>query len=209
MKYKILICATLMSLTSLTHAYNEANFNPWTTDVAFGMTRFSDRSQQASDTAVARLSIGRMLVTKPYWQAGIETGIQSGDTQILSLPKEAIDVLGGVPIEAKIKPFLDVLLSFKTEPLGTTPMVAWFKGGAAYRQLQVDRNSVNNLNGFSPEIQVGLGYRVNEQVTFNVGYQRIFGGQPTLYVDPLTETGQLRTLPGQQAILIGFSFQFM
>lgn len=196
-------------MTNLSYAYIEGDFNPWTVDGAFGMAHFPGMTNQDGQTAMGRLSLGRTFFTQPYWQMGIETGIQSGNTMRLSLPKASIDVLGGVPIEAKLKPFLDVLLSLKTEPLGSIPIIGWLKGGVAYRQLQVDRVSVNDLNELSPEIQVGFGYRINEQTTINLGYQAIFGKQSTLTVNPSTETGVMQYIPGQQALLIGFSFNFM
>ena len=125
------------------------------------------------------------------------------------MPKESIETLGGVPLEVTIKPLIDVLISFKTEPVTSYPIVTWLKGGVAYRQLQLDHESVNDLNEFSLEIQVGFGYRINEQATFNIGYQAILGKQTIISVDAQTETGVLRYLPAQHAILIGFSFGFM
>lgn len=209
MKQKIIMAFILLKMTSLTYAYNETNLNPWTVDAALGMGFYSGMTNHETQTAVGRLSFGHALVTKPYWQAGIEAGIQSGSTQHLALPKESIDVLGGVAIEAEMKPLLDVLIGLKMEPMTSLSIVAWLKGGVAYRQLQVDHNEVNHLTGFSPEIQVGLGYRINEHSTFNIGYQNIWGKKPELTVNPQTETGILRNIPAQQAVLIGFSYNFL
>ncbi|EHL29744.1 hypothetical protein [Legionella drancourtii] len=209
MEQKIIMGFILLNMTSLTYAYNEANLNPWTVDAAFGMGFYSGMTNHEAQTAVGRLSFGHALVTKPYWQAGIEAGIQSGSTQHLALPKESIDVLGGVPIEAEMKPLLDLLFGLKTEPMTSLPIVAWLKGGVAYRQLQVDHIEVNHLTGFSPEIQVGLGYRANEHTIFNIGYQSIWGKKSELTVNPQTETGILRYIPAQQAVLIGFSYNFL
>lgn len=116
--------------------------------------------------------------------------------------------LGGVPIEAEIKPMLDVLIGVKTEPLGYIPVFTWLKGGMAYRQLRTDRIEVNSLNELTPEIQIGLGYRINEQTTFNIGYQTIWGKNPELTVDSNNETGLLRYIPKQQAILMGITIQY-
>ena len=204
-----MIIFTLMSLTSITHAYDKTYFNPWTVDAAFGMAFYPGTTNHDSQTAIGRLSLGHALFTQPYWQVGIEAGIQSGTSMQLALPKESIDILGGVPIDAEIKPMLDILIGVKTESLGGIPIVAWLKGGAAYRQLRVDRPEVNNLNEYSPEIQVGFGYRINEQTTVNIGYQTIWGKNSALTVNPQTETGVLRYIPAQQAVLVGLSFKFL
>jgi hypothetical protein len=209
MKQKIIMGLILLNMTSLTYAYKETNLNPWTVDAAFGMGFYSGMINHKAQTAIGRLSFGHALITKPDWQASIEAGIQSGSTEHLALPQESIDVLGGVPIEAEMKPLLDVLMGLKTQPMTGLPIVVWLKGGVSYRQLQIDHLEVNHLTGFSPEIQVGLGYRINEHTTFNMGYQRIWGKQSELTVNPQTETGILRYIPAQQAVLIGFSYSFL
>lgn len=72
----------------------------------------------------------------------------------------------------------------------------------------VDHEGVNNVNGFSPEIQLGLGYQFNEQATVTLGYQMIIGQNPKLTLEPLTETGVLHYIPMQQAVMLGVSFVF-
>lgn len=208
MKQKIILLLTLMNLTGLTYAYNETHFKPWTVNAAFGMGHTPDMTNNDGQSAVGRFSLGRTLFTNPYWQADIEAGIQSGNTQRLALSKESIDVLGGVPISAQIKPLLDVLIGLETEPMGGFPLIAWMKGGVAFRQLQVDRVEVNDVQAYSPEIQAGFGYRINEQATITMGYQTIWGKKPILTVNSETETGVLHHIPAQQAVLIGFSFNF-
>ncbi len=209
MKQKIILLLTLMNLTGLTYADNETHFKPWTVNAAFGMEHTPDMINNDGQSAVGRFSLGRTLFIKPYWQADIEAGIQSGTTARLALPKDSIDVLGGVPISAQMKPLLDVLIGFKTEPLGSFPLIAWMKGGVAFRQLQVDRIEVNDVQAYSPEIQAGLGYRINEHATITMGYQTIWGKKPILTVNSETETGVLHHIPAQQAVLIGCSFNFI
>ncbi len=208
MKQKIIILLTLMSLTGLTYAYNETQCKPWTVHAAFGMAHTPDMTNHDGQSAVGRFSLGRTIFTNPYWHVGIEAGIQSGNTQRLALSKESIDVLGGVPISAQIKPLLDVLISLKTEPVGGFPLIAWMTGGVAFRQLQVDRVEVNDVQTYSPEIVAGFGYRINEQATITIGYQTIWGKKPELTVFPESETGVLHHIPAQQAVLIGCSFNF-
>lgn len=205
MNQLIVIVFSLLSLSTAAFALNETDLNPWTVEAAFGMATYPNMMNHDGQIAVGRFSLGHALLTKPYWQAGIEVGIQTGNTMRLNVPKESIDALGGVPIEAKMKPMLDVMIGFKTEPLIPFPIIAWLKGGVAYRQLQLDHESVNELQGYSPEIQAGMGYRINEHATFNIGYQIIWGNNPILTLNPQNETGVLHYLPSQQAIVIGIT----
>jgi hypothetical protein len=115
----------------------------------------------------------------------------------------------GVPIEAEIKPALDMLISFQSKPLNYSPTNLWFKGGVIHRALRVDRESINNVSKYSMELQAGLGYRINEQTSLHVGYQLIEGKMPYLTINPELEVGFLTNgLPKQQAILIGISYHF-
>jgi hypothetical protein len=209
MKKEIIALFSLMSLTGLVHADNDTlNTNPWSMEAAFGMANYADVTLHDGQTAIGRLSIGHTLLTKSAWQLSLEAGIQSGNTMRLDLPKESIDALGGVPIQSTMKPLLDVLLGFNAEPISNFPMMIWLKSGVAYRSLQLDRESVPDLTGFAPEIQAGIGYRINQQTTFNIGYQRIWGKKPELTINTLTETGTLHNIPSQQAVMLGFTFNF-
>ena len=42
----------------------------------------------------------------------------------------------------------------------------------------------------------------------NLGYQAIWGKQSQLEINTQTETGILHNIPLQQAVLLGFSYQF-
>lgn len=206
------ILVVLLSLIGITgHSYaccDEGGYSSWTVDAAFGMVLYPDMANNDGQSAVGRLSLGYALFSDIDWQLGLEAGIQSGNTMRLALPKESIDALGGLPIEAKMKPMLDMLVGLKTMPFSDAPIMAWLKGGMAYRQLQLDRESVPDLSQFSPEIQAGLGYQINQQTTINLGYQYVFGKKPELAIDPLAETGVLHNIPAQQAVMIGLSFSF-
>ncbi|MBA2651647.1 MAG: hypothetical protein H0U73_05200 [Tatlockia sp.] len=208
MKQIMLSLFFLLTLSAQTYAANWTSLNPWAVHGAFGMASFPGVPNQEGQTAVGRLSLGHALLTNALGQAGFEAGIQSGNTLHLLLPEESIEVLGGVPLKAEIKPLLDGLIGLKTRPFPGLPLITWLKGGVAYRQLQVDQLEVNHLKGFSPEIQIGLGYQINENASINLGYQKIWGKNPELIVDPETRTGILRNLPEQQALMLGVSFNF-
>lgn len=207
MKMTLLLLVILLS--RLSYAYNDDETNPWTIDTAFGLSHFDNVNRNDGNTGVGRLALNYALWTDPFYQLSLETGIQSGNTMRLVLPKEAIESLGGVPIEAKIKPLLDGLIVVKTKPLGSLPILAWLKGGMVYRQLQVDSRAVNDNQEWTPELQAGLGYRITEQTIINLGVQYIVGKAPTITVNPLTESGVLSNIPTQTAILLGVSFSFL
>lgn len=203
----VAICA-LMGLSGVVNAENTTGAKLWTIEALFGLADYSHALQRDGQSTMGRMSIGHLLLAKPSWQLGFETGIQTGNTMRLDLPKEAIDILGGIPIQAEMKPLLDLMLSVKAEPLTYFPMVVWLKSGVAWRNLQLDRTSVPDLSKFSPEIQLGFGYRISKQATVNMGYQYILGKKPELTVNSFNATGVLHNIPSQQAITIGFSFNF-
>lgn len=203
-----MVLLALMSVTNLTYALNDNTDASWMVQSSLGMAYYSNATNLEGRTAIGRLSLGRSLFHMPYGQLGIEVGVQSGNTMHLDFSKESIDVLGGVPIEAQMKPMLDILLGFNTKSLGNSPFSAWLKGGMAYRTLQVDRESVNGVSDYSPEIQVGVGYTINERASINLGYQIIWGKQPLLRIDKGSETGVLSSMPTQSAVMIGFSYKF-
>lgn len=207
MKQLFSILATVF-LYSTSHAYNLDYFNPWTLDASLGMTLYPEAVSKDNQNAMGRLSLGRVLWTEPQWQAAIETGIQSGSALRLNFPKETIDSLGGVPIDSQLKTLIDVMISLKTDAMFYAPITPWFKAGMAYRQFQVDSHEINNVQEFSPEIQAGLGYRINDQLTVTLGYQYIFGKNPELSLNPDNETGTLKYIASQQAIMAGFSVSF-
>jgi hypothetical protein len=209
MKKITMILLTLIGFTNLAHSSNENTINPWMVNAALGMTYYSSAMSHDGQVAMGRFSLGRSLFHLPFGQIDIEAGIQSGNTLLLDFPKEEINILGGVPIEIQVKPILDALIGFGTKPMGNAPINAWFKGGIAYRTLQADRESVNDINQFSPEIQVGVGYAINKCTSLNLGYQTILGKQPKLEINTQNETGSLHNIPLQQAVLLSVSYHFM
>lgn len=208
MKKILLMLCGFISISNHAYAFCfEENCKPWIVAGAFGISSFPELNPHEFNS-VGRLSVGRVLHTQTYWQLGIEAGVQNGSTHRLEFPKEDIDALGGVPIDIELSPMLDFLVSFRTETFQEIPVFTWLKAGVMYRQMKVDRPSVNNLNDFSPEIQAGFGYRINEYATVNLGYQYIWGNKPSLTINPVEETGVLQHIPSQQALMLGFSFNF-
>lgn len=118
------------------------------------------------------------------------TGYRGLRASAFSLPwRAAIDLLGFV----WVTPFDDFGL------------FGVLKGGIAFRQLQVDRNEVNDLSKTSPEFQAGLGYKINDNLAFHITYLQIFGGNPNYQINPLDETASITNIPGQKTILLGLT----
>ena len=205
---KKVLCLVLVLVSHYSYACFEERCKPWLVEGAFGMGFYSNVETTNEQNAFGRLNLGHGLFNQDYWQLFLVAGIQSGNTFRLNFSKEDIAILGGVPIEAELKPMLDVLIGVKSEALYDFPIYGWLKGGVVYRQLQVDRPSVNDIKAFSPEIQAGLGYQINEKASIHAGYQYIWGNKPTLAVDVGAETGVINNIPSQQAVMLGFAFNF-
>ncbi|STX39284.1 hypothetical protein [Legionella feeleii] len=206
MKNAVMLLLTLIILSFKSFAFDEDCCRAWVIDGALGMAFYSGAVDKDRQSATGRISLGHVLTTQTYWQAAFEAGIQSGNTLSLHFAKEDIDALGGVEIEAELKPILDLLVSLKTETLINFPVFSWIKGGVAYRQFQVDKTAVNNLKDLAPELIAGFGYQINEQAAIHLGYQFIWGQNPQLTVDEVNETATLRHIPVQQSVMLGFSY---
>lgn len=184
--------------------------NAWSINAAFGSAFYNNLPLENNQTnATGRLSLGFWLSTTDYFQLSLEGGIQNGNSMRLHFPKECIDVLGGIPIEVQLKPMLDLLLGLKTETFEAIPLFTWIKGGIVYQQLHIDRDSIPDLKKISPELMAGFGYKINEQASLHLGYQYIRGNTPQLIIYPETESAKLRHIPSRQAVLLGFSFNFL
>lgn len=198
-----------LSGSGMVQAANEDKVSPWKIEADLGQAYYSGAANRDGTTALGRLSFGRDLFFTPIGTLGLEIGVQSGNTMRLKTSKEAINALGGVPIEVQMKPMLDVLIDFQSKQFNQLPLNLWLKGGIAHRSLRVDRESINDILGYSPEFQVGVGYRINQRVQLNIGYQMILGKAPHLNVNFESEMGTLAHLPLKQAVLIGISYHLM
>ncbi|HHX8430835.1 TPA: hypothetical protein ACVO1V_002938 [Legionella pneumophila] len=177
-------------------------YSPWSITASLGMEQFDSMEGLHGQTALGRLTFGYALTN----HFGLETGIQNGNQMRLALPKKTVDVLGGVPVVGTAKPLIDALITVKTPPLSSTiPLFLEAKGGVAYRQLQMDRETMNDRSQFSPELQVGLGYTVREHLNVNLMVQYVLGKNPDVTVDAVTERGWVANIPTQKAILLGLT----
>lgn len=203
------LCA-LLSLPQLSFAF----FDPYDAlhsvyvEAAFGAA-FDDTSNwDGNKDAVGRLNLGSVFFTSQTLQAGLEAGIESGAALHLLFTKEEVAPLGGVEIEATLKPMLDAALSLRTEPCAELPLFLTFKVGAVWRRLESDRPSVSGSREVSPLLAAGLGFRLYEQSALYLAYEWIGGQKPQLVVDEVNEVATIHHIPSRQALLLGFSYFF-
>ena len=170
-----------------------------------GFTQYSNVYHQDGQSVLGRLSLQTQYAPGDFFALGIEAGLQNGNTMRLNLPKSTLDLLGGEPVSIMVKPTIDLLGTLQVTPFDDFGLFGVLKGGVAFRQLQVDRNEVNDLSKTSPEFQAGLGYKINDNLAFHINYQQIFGGNPNYQVNPINETAAISNIPGQKTILLGLT----
>ena len=177
----------------------------WGFSGSLGITHYSNVYNNDGQSVIGRLSLNSQYAVSDFVALGLEAGVQNGNTMRLDIPKESLDLLGGEPVSVLIKPMLDLLVSIQVTPFEEVGFFSFIKGGMAYRQLQVDRNEVNDLSKISPELQAGLGYKINDNLAIHIEYQHVFGGDPYYQVNELTQTATIANIPAQKAVLLGLT----
>lgn len=185
----------------------ECNDYYWELSGSFGVTQYQNAYANDGKSIIGRLSFGAQYRVNHNVHLGLESGIQNGNSMRLDIPKPILDIVGGEPVKVFIKPSVDVLATVKLIPFYTR-FFGFLKGGIAYRQLQVDRNEVNDISQLTPEVQAGLGYEFGDNSYVHVGYQQLFGKNINYHVDPLTEIGHIENIPRQGSLFIGVSILF-
>lgn len=182
--------------------------HPWSITTSLGLANYQHMAEGQGNTALGRVSFGNHMLSFGNSQLGLEIGLQSGNQMRFDIPKKTIDMLGGVPIVGTIQPALDLLLTLNT-PLSTSlPLTGIIKGGLSYRQLRMDRIEIKDIGELSPEMQVGLGYEISNNLSINLVYQHLFGGNPNFTLNAMTETGVIAHIPSEDAVFLGLKFTF-
>lgn len=177
----------------------------WGFSGSLGLTHYDSVYNNDGQSVMGRLSLNTQYNLSSFFALGIDAGIQNGNTMRLDIPKSTLDELGGEPVSILVKPMIDILVTAQITPFEDERIFGFLKGGVAYRQAQVDRNEVNDLSQISPELQAGIGYKLNDNLALHIEYQQVFGGNPDYRVDSLTETARITNIPTQQAVLLGLS----
>lgn len=170
-----------------------------------GFTRYDTVYLNDGQSVIGRLGINAQYPCSDLFALGIEVGGQNGNTMRLDIPKLTLDLLGGEPVSLTVKPMVDILGTLEVVPYEEMGLFGFIKGGVAYRQAQVGRNEVNDLSQTSPELQAGLGYKMNDNLALHVTYQQIFGNDPDYQVNWVTQTATIAHIPTQKSVLLGLS----
>lgn len=177
----------------------------WGFTGSLGMTQYDSVYSNDGQSVLGRLSLNTQYSVSPFVALGLEAGIQNGNTMRLDISKPILDELGGEPISITVKPLIDLLITAQITPFEDEAFFGFIKGGVAYRQAQVDRNEVNDLSQFRPELQAGIGYKLGDNLSLNIAYQHVFGSNPDYQVDAVTQTAHIANIPTQRALLLGLS----
>lgn len=177
----------------------------WGFSGSLGLSRYDFVYNHDGQSAIGRLSLNTQYNASDFFALGLEAGVQNGNTMRLDIPKPTLDLLGGEPVTIIVKPMVDLLVTAEVTPFDDVGFFGFIKGGVAYRQLQVDRNEVNDLSKTSPELQAGFGYKINDNLALHMEYQQIFGNNPYYQVNELSETATIANIPTQKAVLIGLT----
>lgn len=205
---KISVYVILWSLAiSAQASCNLCSNHRWELTTALGGGWYDHMLGNDGQTVIGRLSLGHSWNLALPLALTSEIGVQNGNRMRLDVARDIIESQGGEPINLQIKPTIDILAGLRI-PFGSSGIYAGIKMGGVYRQLQIDRESINDLKQWSLEAMLGLGYQVTKNASLTLSYQRMFGQTPTVQSNPEKEVALLRGMPTQQVILLGVSFQF-
>lgn len=160
--------------------------------------------------AQGRLNLGFSMWNYNCIGFGLELGVQSGNDERLYATNDVITITGGLPVQATLKPLVDLLLTVKGQFLPGVPVVGILKGGIAFRQLQLmDRNSSHdNLRKVNGEFQAGLGVNISRHAMLTTLYQGIYNnGNASVSVNGVGDT-TIGRIPTQQAGLLGVEWSY-
>lgn len=202
-----IIALFLGGFISSAHACIDCDDLPirWGFSANLGATQYKAMYLQDGQSALGRLSLESRYPFSEFASIALEAGIQNGNAMRLALPKSTLDLLGGEPVFIHVKPMIDVLLSAQIKPMEDLGFFGSIKGGIAFRQMQVDRNEVNDLSKVSPEIQAGLGYQINDYMAIHFHYQHVFGGDPNYQVNETLTSATISNIPSQNSVLLGLT----
>jgi hypothetical protein len=179
---------------------------PWSITASVGSGSYQIQSKDKS-APIGRLALANEMMLAGNVALGLELGLQTGSNIKLNMPEATFFALKKwIPIRTTIAPTLDLLITSKSDPLGSSSFFAQLKGGLAYRHWQDNGSPINEISQLAGEIQAGFGYPINALANLNLLYQGIFSGNaPNLHLDTYSDREQLSSIPSLHAILLGLS----
>jgi opacity protein-like surface antigen len=222
---KTLIAASLAALSFTTQAGTMGSYTeprPWSVEGGLGYTWYNfgyhggataDPTAQNAigdgQTAFGRFALARNVKEFSRIHLGLELGVQSGNTMRLDISQATLDLLAGLPVQANIKPMLDLLVTATTNPspLMSTPVYGVVKAGIAYRRMQINNQvTVNDLSQVGFEVQAGVGTAITDRARLALLYQGVFNGSTSFTYNAATDTGHVSNIPMQNGLLLALSY---
>ena len=192
------------------------DMHPWSVVGSIGYTYFQDAAT-GGGTPVGRLAIAKDIfnlgdagmdndfLDMSSMHLGLEFGVQNGNRMSLKTSQANLDAMGGLPIWTTSKPMLDLLGTLKFAPMSDSPAFLTVKGGVAWREWYLERDTINNLSQAAGEVQAGVGIPVADAATLSVLYQGIFGSTPNFTANATTGVGHVSNIPVQNGVLLSLS----
>lgn len=204
MQVLVLCC---LGFLGTAHACSDCDDLPlrWGFSASLGATQYENVYHNDGQSALGRLSLESRYPFSDFGSIALEAGIQNGNTMRLDISQLTLDLLGGEPVSISVKPMIDVLVGLQIKPFDDIGFFGSIKGGIAYRQIQMYRNEINDLTKFSPELQVGLGYQINDNMAIHAHYQHVFGGNPNYQLNSALTGATLSNIPSQRSVLLGLT----
>lgn len=206
---KLFIVGILLSYNAIASNYfpkSTSQDQPWSVAASAGSGNYQAPSRD-KNTAIGRLALANELMLAGNIALGLELGLETGNRIKLDLAKETLNVIKKwIPLQTTLAPTFDLLITAKSDPLGSSDLFAQLKGGLAYRHWQADFIPYNNISQLSGEIQAGFGYSLTALASLSLLYQGIFSNNgPNYYFDLYSRSEQLSNIPTLHAILVGLS----
>lgn len=202
MKQQLIICMLTAALSLLSF-----NAHAWTVSGGVAYLSYA-KAKESDDTGFSkRFAISHNILTDyKKWSVGVELGVQDGHTHRFDMNANDYSNLGSVAVQTTLKTFVDGLVEISREIHEKTHTAIFVKAGVAYRELYFDRDTINTLQKFNPEVQVGLKINIKQNFNVALGYQGIFGGGSGFTTNSSTNTGHIKNIPSQQGMLLMFGY---
>lgn len=183
--------------------------HPWSVTASLGYTSYEYGTEGTGQTPLGRLAIGKSMCDLGRSSFGGELGVQNGNS-VMSLftPRggaNALNSLGGLPVQATVTPLLDLLGTLRVSISENTPLFFDFKLGLAYRRMYTPVTTVNNKSQFAGEFQGGMGVPITDSATLSFLYQGVYGSALDFTVDTANFTGHIQNIPVQNGLLLSLN----
>ncbi|MFI4918757.1 MAG: hypothetical protein ACHP65_04305 [Legionellales bacterium] len=204
----LIIIGMLLSFNVMADGYSPASTSqdqPWSVTASFGGGKYQHIHPKDRQTAVGRLALGNELMLTGNYALGLEMGLQNGNNLRLNIPNVTLALLEWLPVRTTLGPMLDLLITAKSDPLGSSSFFAQLKGGVAYRYWHINTAPINDLSQLAGEIQAGFGYPITALANLSFLYQGVYGSDPKLHIIASNQTGHISNIPVLHAVLLGLS----